>query len=225
MNNWFPLVLFLSVAAPALAQAPAAPPAAAPAPAAAPLKIDFQSYSVGGVPDDLMVTDAEAKFTIVADGENKMLEMNPSPLVDGGVLVGPSIKGPVTITARIKAAGKRRSHPRFGVGLHGVGGFRCLVVPALKELQIVRDDAVVAQLPYAWKSGTWTVVEFSVLAAKDGGSTLEARAWEDGQPRPGAPLLTFAVKTPPATGKASLWAAPYAELPIAFDDVAIVPNP
>jgi hypothetical protein len=216
MNNRFSFLpaLILSLAAPALAQAPAAP-----------VKFDFQAYALGDLPGELVVTDGEAKFAITADGENHVLEMNPSPLVDGGVLLGPSVKGAVTITARIKAEGKRRSHPRFGVGLHGVGGYRCLVVPSVKELQFVKEEEMLARVPYTWKSGTWTVMEFSVMAAADGGSNLEARAWEEGQPRPEAALLTFAVKTPPATGKASLWAAPYAELPIAFDDVVIAARP
>jgi hypothetical protein len=67
-------------------------------------------------------------------------------------------------------------------------------------------------------------VEFSVLAAAGGGSTLEARAWTEGQARPETPQLTHTLTTPPGTGKASLWAAPYAELPVAFDDVVVTPK-
>jgi hypothetical protein len=196
-----------------------------PAAAHAPLKLDFEALTPGPLPDDFVLTEAEARFSIVAEGGNKMLEMAATPIVDGGVLLGTSIKGGATISARIKATGKRRSYPRFGVGLHGVGGFRCLVVPARKELQIVRNDEVVAQVPWTWPSGTWTTVEFSVLAAAGGGSTLEARAWTEGQPRPETPQLTHALTTPPGTGKASLWAAPYAELPVAFDDVVVTPRP
>ncbi len=192
---------------------------------AGPLVLDFEAAALGPLPEGLMLTDAESQFAIVADGANHVLEMSPAPLVDGGVLLGASIKGGVAVRARIRATGKRRSFPRFGVGLHGVGGYRCLVVPARKELQIVRNEEVVAQVPYVWKSGSWTVVEFSVLASAAGGSKLEARAWEEGQPRPEAAQLSHEAAGLPGTGKASLWAAPYAELPIAFDDVVVTPTP
>lgn len=172
-----------------------------------------------------MVSDAEAKFTIEDDSGNKALRMNPSPIVDGGVLVGKSVKGGATVTARIRATGKRRSFPRFGVGLHGVSGYRLLAAPADKELQVMKDDAVVAKVPLEWKSGAWTNFEFSVTASADGGSAVEGRLWAEGQPRPDAPQLTFAAKTPPATGKASVWAAPYSELPVDFDDITVTAKP
>ena len=190
-----------------------------------PSTFDFEAAALGPLPESLVLTDAESKFAIAADGDNHVLEMSPAPLVDGGVLVGVSLKGGAEVRARIRATGKRRSFPRFGVGLHGVGGFRCLVVPSRKELHLVRNEEVVAQVPYLWKSGSWTVVEFKMVASASGGSVLEARAWEEGQPRPEVAQLKHEEAAPPGTGKASLWAAPYAELPIAFDDVVVTPRP
>lgn len=214
MNNplLLPVFLFCSSVASLRAQAPAT------------LKLDFQSAAVGGLPDDLTGTDAEAKFSIVAEGENKFLQMNPSPLVDGGVLVGSSIKGAAMVSVRVRAEAKRRSQPRFGVGMHGVGGYRLLVVPAQKELQLVKNEEVVARVPFEWKAGGWTTVELRVLAAGPG-SRLEGRAWLEGGTRPVDPLVSLALATLPATGKASLWAAPYAGLPIDFDAVEIAPLP
>jgi len=222
MNNPYLLSVFLLVANVALvrAQAPAPVPAAAPAP----LKLDFQAAAAGGLPDGLILTDAESKFSIIVEGENHFLQMNPSPLVDGGVLAGSSIKGAAVVAVRVRAEAKRRSQPRFGVGMHGVGGYRCLVVPAQKELQIVKNEEVVARVPFQWKPGGWTGVEFRVLAEGQG-SRLEGRAWLEGAPRPAEPLVTLTVAAPPATGKASLWAAPYAGLPIDFDDMEITPLP
>jgi hypothetical protein len=209
------LPLFLAAATLA-AQESAAP---------APQKFDFQSLQPGELPDDYMSTDQEAKFSIVADGENKLLELAGQPIVDGGVLVGKSIKGACTVTARIMATGKRRTHPRFGVGLHGISGPRLLVVPAEKCVKIVRNtekEETVASVPYTWTSGTWTRLEFSIKPAADGkSSTLEARVWEEGKPRPEAPTLTWENPDPPAQGKASVWGAPYAELPIRFDDIEV----
>jgi hypothetical protein len=184
-------------------------------------KIDFSNEEAGDLPTAYMVSDAEAKFTIEDDGGNKLMRMNPSPIVDGGVLVGKSVKGPASVTARVRATGKRRSFPRFGVGLHGVSGYRLLAAPADKELQIMKDDAVVAKVPLEWKSGAWVTFEFTITAAADGGSAVEGRLWENGQNRPAAAQVTLSVKTPPATGKASVWAAPYSGQPVDFDDIAV----
>ena len=217
MNNRFLLsLLFTSVASLAVSQEATAPP---------PLVIDFQSYDEGDPPSELTLTDAESKFSIIAESGNKLLRMAPSPIVDGGVLLGSSVKGGVMVSARLRATAKRRSSPRFGVGLHGVGGYRLLVVPAHKELQLMKDDAVVVQVPYLWTSGTWTHLEFSVLKTSDEGSRIEGRAWGEGQTRPDTAQINFVVTTPPGQGKASLWATPYSELPVDFDDVTVTPRP
>lgn len=223
-------------AKPAAAVPETAAPVPAPAPASAAksdptkaggeaLKIDFSADATGDLPSDYMVSDAEARFTIEEDAGNKLLRMSPSPIVDGGVLVGKSVKGGATVTARIRATAKRRSFPRFGVGLHGVSGYRLLAAPADKELQLMKDDAVVAKAPLEWKSGTWAHFELSLSPSAEGGSAMEGRLWEEGQARPAAPQLTFAVKTPPGTGKASVWAAPYSELPVDFDDITVAARP
>jgi len=208
------LPLFLTAAA--LAQETAAPAAQ---------RFDFQALQPGELPDEYMSTDQEAKFSIVADGDNKLLELAGLPSVDGGVLVGKSIKGACTVSARIKATGKRRIQPRFGVGLHGISGPRLLVVPAEKSVKIVKNtekEEAVATAACAWTSGAWTRLEFSIKPSADGkGAALEARVWEDGQPRPDAPTLTWQSPDPPAQGKASVWGAPYAELPIQFDDIEV----
>lgn len=212
-------LLFLTLASFTAAQDVAAP--AAPAPQ----KFDFQALTPGPVPDDYMSTDQEAKLLIVADGENKVLELQPLPIVDGGVLLGKSVKGACTISARIKATGKRRTQPRFGIGLHGISGPRLRVVPATKSIEIIKStekEEAVATAPYAWTSGTWTRLELTVKPAADGkGADVEARVWEDGKPRPDAPTLTWASPDPPAQGRASVWGTPYSELPVQFDDIEV----
>lgn len=215
-NRFFFSLFFTSIASVVIAQESAAP---------SPVMIDFQSYAPGDPPSGLTLTDAESKFAIVIEGDNKLLRMAPSPIVDGGVLLGNSVKGSVMVSARIKAAAKRRSSPRFGVGLHGVGGYRLLVVPAHKQLQLMKDDTVAAQVSYEWTSGTWTQLEFSVMKAADGGSLLEGRAWGEDLKRPDTAQITMSVPTAPGQGKASLWATPYSELPVDFDDVTVTPRP
>ena len=209
----------------ALATLTAAQDAAAPA-APAPQKFDFQALMPGPVPDEYMATDQEAKFAIVADGENKVLELQPKPIVDGGMLVGKSVKGACTVKAKIKATGKRRTQPRFGVGLHGISGPRLRVVPGTKTIEIItggtETEEAMASAPYAWTSGTWTWLELSVKPAADNkGSTVEARVWEDGKPRPEAATLTWANPAAAGQGKASVWGTPYSDLAIWFDDIEV----
>lgn len=220
-------ILFMGwLTANAVIAQPAAPETAAPPPAV----FDFEKLPEGPLPEDFAVLDADAVFRIVAEGtagsSNHVLELSPQPLVEGGVLAGPSIKGAATVMAGFHATGTRRSFPRFGLGLHGAGGFRLLMVPAMKELQLVRDDAVVARIPMAWKSATWVKMEFSILAAAEGaGSLIEGRVWEAGATRPDLPQLSHTVTAPPGTGRASLWATPFSATPIRFDDVEIRPRP
>lgn len=208
------LPLFLVAAA--FAQEAAAPAAQ---------KFDFQALEPGAVPDEYMATEQEAKFTIVADGANKVLELAGQPIVDGGMLLGKSVKGACTVSARIKATGKRRTHPKFGIGLHGISGPRLLIVPAEKVVKIVRNaekEETVASAAHAWTSGTWVRLEMSIKPGAGGkGSQVEARVWADDQPRPEAATVTWSSEDAPGQGKASVWGAPYAELPIQFDDVEV----
>ncbi len=144
--------------------------------------------------------------------------------MDAGVLVGKSIKGGVSVVVKIHAESKRRSAPRFGAGLHGVGGFRLRAAPAGKTVEIVKDDEVLAAAPLEWKSGSWTWVELSVIPVGEG-SLIEGRVWEEGQQRPEKPTVTAPSSKPPGQGKASVWGGPYAGLPIRFDDITVTPKP
>ncbi len=201
---------------PLLAQdaAPAAPES---------LKEDFQKLSPGALPDELMVVDGA--FSIVAAGENKLLEIGTEPLTEGAVLLGKSMKHGGTIKAKIKASSKRRSFPRFGVGLGGTSGFRLRVTPADKAVEIVKEDERVAKAEFAWKTDAWFWVELKVTPSEAKDSWLvEGRAWEDGQPRPEAPSVTTSSSTAPPNGKASLWGAPFSLVPIQFDDVEVTPS-
>jgi hypothetical protein len=58
----------------------------------------------------------DGEFRIAADGDEKFLEMLSEPLIDGAVLIGPSINGPAQIKAQLQGAGGRRSSPQIGVG-------------------------------------------------------------------------------------------------------------
>jgi hypothetical protein len=220
-NMKFLLFLHLLVCSLLPVQAEDVAPAATAAPAV--VKEDFQKLNVGALPDEIMVVDGA--FTIVADGENKVLQIGTEPLTEGAVLLGKSVKNGGIVKAKIKASSKRRSFPRFGVGLGGTSGFRFRVAPADKAVEIVKEDEQLAKADFAWKTDAWYWVELRVLPSATAGSwTIEGRAWEDGQPRPEAPSVTSTSPAAPPNGKASLWGAPFSLMPIQFDDVEVTPG-
>ncbi len=187
---------------------------------------DFQSHAVGSLTDEGMTsTEAEAKFRIGVEGENRFLELPGQPIVDGGMLLGKSVAGTMQVVARVRATGKRRSHPRFGIGVHGGGGPRLRVVPArqLVELVVAKDaEETLVSAPYTgWVSGGWLRMELRVSAAGTG-ALVEAWVWADGAERPAAPTLSWKGMAPLGQGRASLWGTPYSEQAIQFDDVLVL---
>ena len=205
-----------------IAPRPPEKPAAPTTLAAEVVKQDFQKLEVGALPDELMVI--EGAFEIVADGENKVLQLGVEPMTEGGVLVGKSLKNGGTVKAKIKASSKRRSFPRIAVGLGGTSGYRFRVVPAEKIVEFVKEDTRIAKADFAWKTDAWYWVELNIAPAKEAGKwAIEGRLWEDGQARPEAATLTFSSDVAPPNGKASVWGAPFSEKPIQFDDVEIKP--
>jgi hypothetical protein len=111
------------------------------------------------------------------------------------------------------------------VGLYGISGPRLRVVPVTKTVEIVKNtekEEVVASVPYTWTSGTWTRVEMTVKPAASGaGSTIEARVWEDGKPKPEKPTVSWENPAAAAQGRASVWGTPYSEQAIWFDDIEV----
>lgn len=218
MNKHLLSALMLAATLPATGDesAPAAPKAESPEV----VNEDFSKLAAGKLPDELMVVEGE--FEIVEDGGNKILTMKPEPLAEGGVLLGKSLKAGGTMKAKIKATNRKRSYPKFGVGIGGTSGYRFRIVPAEKLVEIVKEDERLASAECSWKSDAWHWVEFSALAGADGKWALEGRLWEDGQPRPEKPTLTLAAGVG-SSGKCSVWGTPYSGTPILFDDIEITP--
>ncbi len=207
---FFPLATLLLAALPAgfvRGQAPAAPAV-----------IDFEKLAVGEVPAEFMVIDGA--WTIGDDGGNKVAQLQSEPVADGALLVGASIKGSGTVSAKVKAGKSRRAFPRFGVGLHGVSGTKVRVVPAQKAVELVQgENDIFATVPFdTWKEDAWWRIELTVNE-KEGSWTAEARLWPDGEKRPELPQVTGKMPNAGAQGKASLIGTPYAGKPILFDDV------
>ncbi len=209
--DWFPLL------APLVAGVLAATAQAQDAGAATE---DFEKLEPGPVPESFMVVEGEWAVEAVSD-QNKVLELRAEPVVDGVVLVGPSLRQAATVRAKVFAAKGRRSFPRFGVGLYGLSGLKARVVPAQKKLELLKGDEVIAETPFdAWTDQAWWFVELKVAGSGDDWSA-EARVWRDGTTAPADPTLHTKLTGSPGQGRASVLGSPFANKPIHFDDVNV----
>jgi hypothetical protein len=178
---------------------------------------DFSQAKPGEIPQDFLVMDGQFEVK-EADGE-RFLELPGAPLENFGVLFGPSRKGNVRVQARIHSAGKGRRFPVFGVSVGGVSGYRLLVAPAKKMLELWRGESLVSSAPFAWTSGRWTSL---VLEVRKSSATWDvaAKGWE-GADEPKDWSLKFQDNTEPVAGRAGVWGQPFAGTPIRFDDLKV----
>ncbi|MCB1087197.1 MAG: hypothetical protein KDM63_09140, partial [Verrucomicrobiae bacterium] len=173
----------------------------------------------GPTPSDYFVVDGEWSIADLDGG--KVLKLTEEPLVDGQLQLGESLKETGgSIVAKVKAEKKRRSFPRFGVGLHGMSGFRLRLVPVQNKIELVRNEEVVASADLTWQSGQWWFLELSVTRANEGWS-VAGRAWPDGGSRPEQATIETTSTEPKFSGKASVSGTPFAGLPIFFDEIVI----
>ena len=180
---------------------------------------DFQKANVGSVPEDLMVM--EGAFAVREENGNKFLELPGSPLETFGVLFGPNEADGVAVSARIHGTSKGRRAPTFGVGLNGVSGYKLQMAPAKRSLELYRGDELLATVPAAWESGSWTVLRLGLIKSGNAEWKITGEAWKEGAQQKDVATVTHQEKPPPIAGKASIWGAPYAGTPIRFDDMAL----
>jgi hypothetical protein len=180
---------------------------------------NFEKAALDKVPDDFLVLDGD--FSVKQDGSNKVLELPGAPLDTFGVLFGPTTNAGVTASARIFGTGKGRRYPTFGVGLNGPSGYKLKVSPAKNALEIYKGDESAASIPFAWKSGTWTMFKLRVRAVSADLWKVEGKAWPQTDPEPPDWTISLDEKTAPHPGRPSLWGAPYSGTPIRFDDLLL----
>jgi len=187
--------------------------------AAAEVTEDFESLAAGAVPSSLMVI--EGGWGIVEEAGNKVLELHSEPVVDGAILIGPSLQQAGVVSAKIRAGKSRRAHPRMGVGLYGVSGVKFRLVPARRVVEMVLGDEVAGEAPFdGWSEEVWWRVELAVVSRGDGWSA-EARVWLDGGERPEAATVRVPLPDGPGQGRASLLGTPFANKPVHFDEVRV----
>lgn len=180
---------------------------------------DFETLPTGKLPDEFLVLDGA--FEIKEDAGNKFIELPGAPLETYGLLFGPAETNDVAVNARIQGSIKGRRYPVFGVGLNGVGGYKMLVAPAKGELELFKGEERVAAATFEWKSGAWTALRLQLRKAGSSEWRVEGKAWPGGAAEPKEWLISFAEKTEPIAGRASIWGSPFSGQPIRFDDLTV----
>jgi hypothetical protein len=180
---------------------------------------NFEKAALDQAPEDFLVLDGD--FAVKQSDGNKFLELPGAPLDTFGVLFGPTTNAGVCVSARIYGTGKGRRYPGFGVGLNGPSGYKLKVSPAKNALEIYKGDDSLATVPFAWKSGAWTMFKLQVRAVSGQLWKVEGKAWPQTEPEPPDWTIGLDEKTPPHPGRASLWGAPYSGTPIRFDDLLL----
>jgi hypothetical protein len=179
---------------------------------------DLQKAIVGKIPEEFLILDGA--FTVGEEGTNKFLELPGSPLDSFGLLFGPTEKDNLLAAARFYGTLRGRRFPAFGIGLNGISGYKLQVSPGKSALELYRGDTLKTSIPFAWQSGHWTHL---VLQVRKNGSVwnIEGKAWSEGKDEPAQWMISAEDSEDLSAGRAALYASPYAETPIRFDDLVV----
>ena len=184
---------------------------------------DFSAAEVGKPPADVQV--AGGAFMVVDRDGNRCLELAGEPLDTFGLLFGPAQPAEAVASARIRGESTGKLFPELGVGLGDIGGYRLMLLPAQKKVQLRKGEDPVADgdLPQGWASGTWTALKIEVRKAQGGRWNVRGKAWPAGQPEPTVPTVSADIIDAPPAGRASVWAVPFSGKPVRFDDLSSAP--
>lgn len=181
--------------------------------------IKADDWAEGEVPKEVFVVDGTVK--IAAKDGNKAIMIDGTPIVDASAQLAVSAAGESSIQARVFASKRARSMPKFGISVHGMSGYRLLINAAKKQLELVKGDAVAASVPYTWTSETWVQMKLEVKRAEGTAWSITGKAWPADASEPAEPLIKHADKDLKGQGKTGVWATPYAETPVYFDDIEV----
>jgi hypothetical protein len=180
---------------------------------------DFEKLPEGDPPGEIVILGG--MFAIKTVDGNKLLELPGDPVDGYGILFGPEGQAPMAVSARIFATATGKRTPEFGVGLGDTNGYKLWLMPAAKQLQILKGEDVKATAPFDWKSGAWATLNLAVTKSADGKYLVEGKAWTQGADEPKEPQVKFADDQEPPKGRASAWGSPFASTPIRFDDLKV----
>lgn len=183
-------------------------------------EFDFESWAEGEPQEEAFVVDG--KFSIVSKDGNKALQINVGELVDSCALLGDSANGSASLEVKVFASKQGRSFPRYSIGVHGQSGYRLVVFPAKKELQLTKSDEIIKAVPLTnWPSDAWFKVKLEVKKVADKQWAITAKTWPADGSEPTEPQITHEDATLKGQGKCSIWGTPFSGTPILFDDVKI----
>ena len=184
---------------------------------------NFTQAEVGKVPGDMLVLDGA--FAVRQEGDEKFLELPGAPLDSYGVLFASAEKEGVCVAARVFGTAKGRRFPTFGLGLNGASGYRLVVAPGKKALELYKGDTVEASVPFDWASGEWTQLRLRVRKTGEKAWKIEGKAWAQNATEPTAWTVSWDESEPPRAGKAALFGNPFSGTPIRYDDLSVKPVP
>ncbi len=180
---------------------------------------NLEKVEAGKLPDEFMVQ--EGNFVVIDLGTNKVLELPGAPLETFGLFFSAAESSDVFVSAKIFGTSKGRRFPTFGVGLNGPSGYRLMIAPAKKTLELYRNDELQTSVPCEWKSGEWLNFKLQIRKIKAGEWKVEGKVWDAGEKEPAAWCVTFDEKTGPIAGRASAWGSPLSGTAIWFDDLTV----
>ena len=180
---------------------------------------DFSKSEVGKLPEEMLLLDGG--FAVQDVNGNKVLQLPGAPLETFGVLFGPTEAAGLSVSARVHSTKKGRREPAFALGLNGNAGYKLQISAAKKLVELYKGDDVVAKEPFTWESDSWTMLKLQVRKVKDGEFAVEGKAWKQGTTEPEKWTVTYAEKSDPIAGRASIWGNPFAGTPIDFDDLLV----
>ncbi len=187
---------------------------------------DFSKYKVGeDDPEGLFILDGDFKVTETQG--NKTLMLPGDPLDQFGFLFGPRIPADLAVQCRFLSEKQGRRMPTFSLAMGGVTGFRIKVNPAHRKLQLMKEDAIVADTPFRWVSGQWLTLRLQrqKIPHQDPGIQnprwrIQAKAWQ-GRDEPEGWSIQHESDKKQTAGKCSAWGAPYSTHRIYFDELAV----
>jgi len=175
-------------------------------------------WSEGEPPKEVFVVDGTIK--VAAKDGNKAIMVSPDNLVDASAQFAVSAAGESVIKAKVFASKQGRSNPRFGLAVHGMSGYRLIVNAPKKTLELIKSDEVLATIPFAWSSDTWLWMKLEARKTGDDW-TITGKTWAADATEPAEAQIKHTDKGLKGQGKASIWATPYSQTPIYFDDIEV----
>lgn len=174
-------------------------------------------WAEGEPPKEVFVVDGSIK--VAAKEGNKALVVLADPITDASAQLGASAAGESAIQARIFGTKRGRSYPRFGLSVHGMSGHRLILNAPKRHLELIKNDEVLASVPFAWTSDAWVWMKLEARRAEGEAWEITGKAWAADADEPAQPMIKHADKGLKGQGKPGIWGTPFSEQPIYFDDI------